>query len=112
MKVQLGADIRRVSLKPIDSYSEFVKLVRSIFNISDLSGLHLSYADEDGDIINIRSQMDFEEARRYAVAHASFKVQVGLTNDLSQVAPANLPIYPPIAPEDIGTCTFIASARA
>lgn len=103
LKVQLGADIRRLSLKPAESYSDFVKVVRGIFNISDLSGVQLSYEDEDRDIINIRSQMDFDEARRYAASYPSFKVQVALTDDLSHAAPTNLPIYPPIAPEDIGT---------
>lgn len=111
LKVQLGADIRRLSLKPVDSYPEFVKVVRGIFNISDLSGVQLSYADEDGDIINIRSQMDFDETRRYAASRSSFKVQVALTDDLSQLAPATVPIYPPIAPEDIGTCTILRQRK-
>lgn len=108
LKVQLGADIRRLSLKPLESYTEFVKVVRNIFNISDLSGVQLSYEDEDRDVINIRSQMDLDEARRYAATVPSFKIRVAPTDDLSQSPPSQLPIYPPIAPEDIDLTSSFA----
>lgn len=78
-KIQLADDIRRLNLSQLTSYPEFVKLVRSVYNIPELNGIQLSYQDEDKDWINIRSDMDLAEARHYATQFPSFKISVLLS---------------------------------
>jgi len=104
LKIQLGDDIRRLSISQFTTYAEFSQLVRNIFNISNLSGLRLSYQDEDFDWINIRSDLDMSEAKRFASQLPSFKVVASMTDGIP-LAPSNQePSYPQLAPEDIGTC--------
>lgn len=104
LKVQLDDDLRRLNMSQLTTYAEFCNLIRQLFNISPLSGLQLSYVDEDEDIISIRSEMDMAEARNFAAALPSFKIQVSLTNGVaSPSAPSSEPLYPQLAPEDHGT---------
>lgn len=103
LKVEHSGDIRRLDLSLFKSYAKFVKLVREIFNISELSGIQMSYEDEEGDRINIRSEMDMIEARRYASLVPSFKLHVQQTAEQPLEQPLSLGVYPPIAPEDLGT---------
>jgi len=101
-KVQLGDDIRRLSLSQLSSYAEFCMLIRSLFNISSLNGLQLTYQDEDKDTISIRSEMDMDEARNFASRVPSFKISVQTTDGVSSCSsPIPEPIFPQLAPEDI-----------
>jgi hypothetical protein len=102
LKVQLGDDIRRLDITHFSTYAEFTQLVRTIFNISNLSGLQLMYQDEDKDYINIRSEMDMAEARRFATRLPSFKIHAHISDGMSSAPSASEPLYPQIAPEDIG----------
>lgn len=103
LKVQHGSDIRRLNITHFSTYAEFAQLVRTIFNISELSGLKLMYQDEDNDFINIRSDLDMDEARRYAAQLPSFKIHALLANGISSSPQSTEPAYPQLAPEDIGT---------
>jgi hypothetical protein len=101
IKVQLGNDIRRLDITHFQTYAEFTQLVRTIFNISNLSGMTLMYQDEDKDSINIRSEMDMAEARRYAARFPSFKIVAQLSDGISSSPSNTEPLYPQISPEDI-----------
>lgn len=101
LKVQHGTDIRRLNITHFSTYAEFAQLVRTIFNISDLSGLKLMYQDEDHDFINIRSDLDMDEARRYAAQLPSFKIHALLADGISSSPLPAESAYPQLAPEDI-----------
>jgi hypothetical protein len=108
LKVQLGNDIRRLDITHFSTYAEFTQLVRTIFNISNLSGLQLMYQDEDKDYINIRSEMDMAEARRFATRLPSFKIHAHISDGMSSSPSAAEPLYPQIAPEDIDLTSSFA----
>jgi len=101
IKVQHGDDLRRLNITHYQSYADFTELVRTIFNITNLSGLRLAYKDETGDWINIRSEMDMAEARRVASVAPSFKIHALISDGISSAPQSSEPLYPQIAPEDI-----------
>lgn len=111
LKVQHGTDIRRLNITHFSTYAEFAQLVRTIFNISDLSGLKLMYQDEDHDFINIRSDLDMDEARRYAAQLPSFKIHALLADGISSSPLPAESAYPQLAPEDIGTHFFVIQLK-
>jgi hypothetical protein len=102
LKLQLGDDIRRLNIAQLTSYADFCVLVRSVFNIPALNGIQMAYQDEDKDWINIRSEMDMDEARAYSARLPSFKICVTTNNAVSQSPAPQEPSYPQLAPEDIG----------
>lgn len=63
LKIQLGQDIRRLSMDQLPAFDELKHLIRSMFDVLSSLEFNITYKDEDEDLIGIKSDLDLQEAR-------------------------------------------------